>query len=96
MRNDNLTFKEKNKIEIKDNFTQTETFDYDGNGKNKYTSEEEDNFFDEIIEKSKELEKLIESNKKLCDSKKKKNIIYFPNKNKKGMKPNFLSYHKKK
>ena len=96
LRNDNLTFKEKNKIEIKDNFTQTETFDYDGNGKNKYTSEEEDNFFDEIIEKSKELEKLIESNKKLCDSKKKKNIIYFPNKNKKGMKPNFLSYHKKK
>ena len=96
LRNENLTFKEKNKIEIKDNFTQTETFDYDGNGKNKYTSEEEDNFFDEIIEKSKELEKLIESNKKLCDSKKKKNIIYFPNKNKKGMKPNFLSYHKKK
>ncbi len=96
LRNDNLTFKEKNKIEIKDNFTQTETFDYEDNGKNKYTSEEEDNIFDEIIEKSKELEKLIISNKKLCDSKKKKNIIYFPNKNKKGMKPNFLSYHKKK
>ena len=96
LRNDDLTFKEKNKIEIKDNFTQTETFDYDDNGKNKYTSEEEDNIFDEIIEKSKELEKLIVSNKMICDSKKKKNIIYFPNKNKKGMKPNFLSYHKKK
>ena len=96
LRNDNLTFKEKNKIEIKDNFTQTETFDYDDNGKYGFTSEEEDNIFDEIIVKSKELEKLIVSNKKLCDSKKKKNIIYFPNKNKKGMKPNFLSYHKKK
>ena len=96
LRNDDLTFKEKNKIEIKDNFTQTETFDYDDNGKYGFTSEEEDNIFDEIIVKSKELEKLIVSNKMICDSKKKKNIIYFPNKNKKGMKPNFLSYHKKK
>ena len=100
----NLSFNNKNIIEIKDNFTQTENFHDDinnvkyeliNNFDKENSSDEEDKIFNEIIEKSKELEKLIISNKNLCKLKKKKNIIYFPNKNKKGMKPNFLSYHKK-